>query len=103
MERPLVADGGNGLHIWRAAANILNKPVVESRQRVVPSVGVGWGDNNSSAYYETLLKASELDQWRVLMNTVMNLWVPYDTENITSYATISFCCIELVSLKYNSV
>jgi hypothetical protein len=25
MARPQVADGGDGLHIWRAAANILNK------------------------------------------------------------------------------
>jgi hypothetical protein len=25
MVRPQVADGGDGLHIWRVAANILNK------------------------------------------------------------------------------
>jgi hypothetical protein len=42
MARPQVADGGDGLQIWRVAANILNK-----QSRTVDK-GVGRGANNSS-------------------------------------------------------
>jgi hypothetical protein len=47
MARPQVADGGDGLHIWRVAANILNK---QSRKvdKSSPSFEVGRGANNSS-------------------------------------------------------
>jgi hypothetical protein len=47
MARPQVADGGDGLQIWRVAANILNKQD----------------------------SAQDRDQWRALVNTVMNLRV----------------------------
>jgi hypothetical protein len=39
VTRPQVADGGDGLQVWRVAANILNKPVEDSRQRVVLKLG----------------------------------------------------------------
>jgi hypothetical protein len=41
MARPQVADGGDGLQIWRGAANILNK-----QSRTADSLGVGrWANN----------------------------------------------------------
>jgi hypothetical protein len=47
MARPQVADG-DGLKIWRVAANILNK-LSRTADRVWPSrVGVGRGANSSS-------------------------------------------------------
>jgi hypothetical protein len=39
--RPQVADGGDGLQIWRVAANILNKQSRTARQGVVLQLG-GW-------------------------------------------------------------
>jgi hypothetical protein len=47
MARPQVADGGDGLQIWRAAANILNK---QSRtdKGWSSSLEVGCGANSSS-------------------------------------------------------
>jgi hypothetical protein len=51
MERPQVADGGDGLQIWRVPANILNK---QSR-----TADKGWSSslaNNSSPYKISLLR-----------------------------------------------
>jgi hypothetical protein len=47
MARPQVADGGEGLQIWRAAANILNKHSRTAGKRWPSSLGVGRGANNS--------------------------------------------------------
>jgi hypothetical protein len=48
MARPQVADGGNGLQIWRVAANILNKQSRTAEKGWSSSLGVGRGANNSS-------------------------------------------------------
>jgi hypothetical protein len=45
---PQVADGGNGLQIWRIAANILNKQSRTADKGWSSSLGVGRGANNSS-------------------------------------------------------
>jgi hypothetical protein len=41
MERPQVADAGDGLQIWRAAANTIEYAVADSRQEVFLQLG-GW-------------------------------------------------------------
>ena len=38
----------NGLHVWRVAVNILNKQSRTADKGWSSSLGVGWGDNNSS-------------------------------------------------------
>jgi hypothetical protein len=48
MARPPVADGGDGLQIWRVAANILNKQSWTADKVWSSSFGVGRGVNNSS-------------------------------------------------------
>jgi hypothetical protein len=48
MARPQVADGGNGLQIWRVAANILNKQSRTVDKGWSSSLGVGLWANNSS-------------------------------------------------------
>jgi hypothetical protein len=45
MARPQVADGGDGLHLWRVDANRLNK---KPQIKVVLKLGVGRGANNRS-------------------------------------------------------
>jgi hypothetical protein len=45
--RPQVADGGEGLQIWRAAANILNKQSRTADKGWPSSLRVGRGANNS--------------------------------------------------------
>jgi hypothetical protein len=45
MARPKVADRGEGLQIWRAAANILNKQSRTADRGWPSSLGVG-GTNN---------------------------------------------------------
>jgi len=47
MERPRVADGGDGLQIWRVAANILNKQSRTAEKSWSSSLGVGRGANKS--------------------------------------------------------
>jgi hypothetical protein len=46
MARPQVADGGDGLQIWRAAANILNKQSPTADMGWSSSLGIGRGANN---------------------------------------------------------
>jgi hypothetical protein len=46
MAHPLVADRGDGLQIWRVAANILNKQSQTADSGWSSSMGVGWGANN---------------------------------------------------------
>jgi hypothetical protein len=48
MARPRVADGGDGLQIWRVAANILIKQSWTADMLWASSLGVGRGTNNSS-------------------------------------------------------
>jgi hypothetical protein len=43
MARPQVMDRGNGLQIWRVAANILNKQSQTADRRLPSSLGVVWG------------------------------------------------------------
>jgi hypothetical protein len=43
-----VADRGDGLLIWRVAANILNKQSLSADKGWSSSLGVGRGANNSS-------------------------------------------------------
>jgi hypothetical protein len=45
--RPQVADGREGLQIWRVAANILNKQSRAADKGWPSSLGVGQGANNS--------------------------------------------------------
>lgn len=40
LARPLVADEGPGLHMWRAAVSILNKPSWTAEKRWSSSLGV---------------------------------------------------------------
>jgi len=53
--RPQVADGGDGLQIWRAAANVLNKQTQIVHKEWSSSLGVS--------------------KWRALVNTVMSFRV----------------------------
>jgi hypothetical protein len=48
MARPQLADGGDGLQIWRVAANILNKQSRTADKGWSSSLGVGREANNSS-------------------------------------------------------
>jgi hypothetical protein len=48
MARPQVADGGDGLQIWRVAANILKEAFADSRKGRFSRFGVGRGANHSS-------------------------------------------------------
>jgi hypothetical protein len=56
IARPQVADGGDGLQIWRVAANILNKQSRTADKGWSSSLGVGRGANNSSPYKISLLR-----------------------------------------------
>jgi hypothetical protein len=47
MARPQVADGGEGLQIWKVAANILSKQSRTADKPRPSSLGVGRGANNS--------------------------------------------------------
>jgi hypothetical protein len=47
MARPRVAVGGDGLQIWREAANVLNKQSPIADKAWSSSLGVGRGDINS--------------------------------------------------------
>jgi len=48
MTHPQVADGGDGLQVWRVAANILNKQWQIANKGWSSSFGVGQGANNPS-------------------------------------------------------
>jgi hypothetical protein len=48
MARPHVADGGDALQFWRAAANILNKQSRTADKEWFSSLEVGHGANTSS-------------------------------------------------------
>jgi outer membrane scaffolding protein for murein synthesis (MipA/OmpV family) len=66
MARPQVADGGDGLQIWRAAANILNKQSQRADNGWSSSLGAGVGLTThylkkKQAGYEMSQRASNLD------------------------------------------
>jgi hypothetical protein len=46
VARPQVADGGDGLQIWRAAVSILNKSLRTDERGWPSSLGVGRGGYN---------------------------------------------------------
>jgi len=48
MARPRVADGGDGLQIWRVAANKWNKQSRTAEKGGSPAWGLDEGANNSS-------------------------------------------------------
>jgi hypothetical protein len=84
-----VADGEDGLQIWRVPAKTLNKQSRTADRRWSSSLGVGRGNKpavkKKSACYEIFNSASDLDgffgtvqyedRWRPLVNTVMNIRV----------------------------
>jgi hypothetical protein len=47
MTFPQAADGGDGLQVWRVAANILNKQSLTAEKAWSSSMGVGREANNS--------------------------------------------------------
>jgi hypothetical protein len=53
MARPQVADGRDGLQIWRISANILNKQSRTAYTGWSSGLGVGRGANNSSSKFVT--------------------------------------------------
>jgi hypothetical protein len=63
MARPVVADGGDGLQMWRVAANILNKQSRIAVKGWSSSLAVGQGltpYRKIPACYEVLHRASGL-------------------------------------------
>jgi hypothetical protein len=56
IARRQVADGGDGLQIWRVAANILNKQSRTADNERSSSLGFGRGTNNSSPKKLSLLR-----------------------------------------------
>jgi hypothetical protein len=65
MARPQVADGGEGLQIWRVASNILNKQSRTADKGWPSSLGLGGGLTTPHlkkiVRYEMSQKASDLD------------------------------------------
>jgi hypothetical protein len=56
MARPRVADRGDGLQIWRVAANMLNKESRTADSGWSSSLGVGRGANNPPRKTQYLLE-----------------------------------------------
>jgi hypothetical protein len=92
---PWVSDGGDGLQTWSVSANILNKQFRTADKGWSSSLGFGGGAD----YYSSLKKKLNLlgygrklqglsffgrdltqdtQTWQALLNTVMNLRVPYN-------------------------
>jgi hypothetical protein len=96
MARPRAADGGEGLQIWRVAENTLNKQSRAGTRGGLPAWGLGGGPkiphskrsllrNGTQRFglqrlgwevVDWIHLAPDRDQWRAVMNTVMNLSVP---------------------------
>jgi hypothetical protein len=70
MARPRVADGGDGLQIWRVAENILNKQSRTAVKGWSSSLEVGRGASTHRK------KIKNRDMLKALVNEVMNLRVP---------------------------
>jgi hypothetical protein len=60
MARPQVADGGDGLQIWRVAANILNKQS-RTAERVWPSTFED--DESTNKYYHVTKRYTGHGTW----------------------------------------
>jgi hypothetical protein len=69
MARPQVAGGGEGVKIWRAAANMLNKQSLTADKGWSSSLWVGWGLTTSHSKkpvcYKMLLWASDFDSLKL--------------------------------------
>jgi hypothetical protein len=81
MACPQILDGEDSIHIWKVTPNILIKQVQTANNGCPSSLEVRLRANTSlpqkAACYEILQRDSEdRDQWRVLVNVLMNLWVP---------------------------
>jgi hypothetical protein len=61
MARPQVADGGDGLQIWRVSANILNKQLRTADKGWSSSLGAGRWANDSSQKKLSLLRSITKD------------------------------------------
>jgi hypothetical protein len=65
---PQVLNGGNGLQVWRVAANILNEHLWTAEKDCPSSLWVGLRLTTlhclTSAHYEILLRTSDLDEFR---------------------------------------
>jgi hypothetical protein len=72
MARPLVANGGDGLQIWRVAANILNKQSRSADKGWSSSLGVGRGAYNSSPQKIKLLRKFTRSLGRGLILWIMD-------------------------------
>jgi hypothetical protein len=82
----LVADRGDGLQMWRVAANILNKQSRTADNGWSSSLGVGRVANNpppernsmfvTKHYTQPRTWTDSLDRWQAVVNAVMNLLVP---------------------------
>jgi hypothetical protein len=62
MARAQIADGGDGLQIWRVAANILNKQTRTADKGWASSLGVGLGPYNSSLKNKLVTKIHKKQQ-----------------------------------------
>jgi hypothetical protein len=73
MARPQVADGGDGLQIWRIAANILNRLSGTPDKGWSSSLGIERGANNSSPQKHKLVtKDSKKPQtWTVRFHKML--------------------------------
>jgi hypothetical protein len=77
MARPRVADGSDGLHIRRVAANILNEQSRRVDKGWSSILGVGRGANHTPEKNQLVMKCHTGPRnWPVLVNTVLNLEVP---------------------------
>jgi hypothetical protein len=69
MARPQVADGGDGIQIWRVAMNILNKQSRTADKECLPAWGLGVGlttpRRKMYACFEMSKRASDLDGFSV--------------------------------------
>jgi hypothetical protein len=67
MARPPVADGRDGLQLWRLAANILNKQPQKNDKGWSSSLGLGVGltipRRKEQIHNEKLHKASDMDEF----------------------------------------
>jgi hypothetical protein len=71
MECPWVADGGDGLQVWRAAANILNNHSRTADKEWFASLEVRRGTSNYSPYEKCLLRNATRGRGRILCNEPM--------------------------------
>jgi len=65
MARPQVADGGDGFHIWKVSANLLDKQLQTPDKRWSCSLEAGRGlitsRRKKAAHFEMLHRSSDLE------------------------------------------